>query len=115
MYLLKYYVDIVECLNGNGGCAQHCINDIGSYHCGCTPGYTLSSNGRDCLGTVIPLIQYKCIAFLIFIILFIDNDECSANTDNCDHGCTNTPGSFLCKCNTGYRLQSDGRTCRGMS
>jgi hypothetical protein len=40
-----------------------------------------------------------------------DVNECTANTDNCDAnaGCTNTSGSFTCKCNSGY--SGDGVTC----
>ena len=27
--------------------------------------------------------------------------------------CSNSPGSFECACNQGYRLQFDGRSCVG--
>lgn len=35
----------------------------------------------------------------------VDIDECATETDNCvaNSSCTNTPGSFECACNTGYR------------
>ena len=42
-----------------------------------------------------------------------DIDECITNRDNCQQTCTNTRGSFTCGCGSGYRLNSDGRTCRG--
>ena len=47
------------------------------------------------------------------ILLYIDDDECTAMTDTCDTNaaCTNTPGSFTCACNTGY--SGDGMTCAG--
>ena len=42
-----------------------------------------------------------------------DIDECSRDTDECEHNCGNTVGSFLCSCNTGYALTPDGKTCTG--
>ena len=44
-----------------------------------------------------------------------DVDECTLNTHNCEHTCENTIRSFLCGCNAGYELISDGRTCGGMN
>ena len=35
-------------------------------------------------------------------------------TDNCAQNCTNTDGSYMCNCSSGYRLHSDGYTCNGM-
>jgi hypothetical protein len=45
--------------------------------------------------------------------IFVDTDECTAGTDNCDTNaaCTNTVGSFTCACNTGYN--GDGTSCTG--
>ena len=45
--------------------------------------------------------------------LFVDFDECAANTDNCDDNayCNNTVGSFNCTCNSGYT--GNGTTCLG--
>ena len=34
---------------------------------------------------------------------------------DCDQICTNTQGSFLCSCVSGYQLASDGKTCLGKS
>lgn len=45
----------------------------------------------------------------------IDIDECASRTDGCSRGtggCSNTPGSYTCYCNSGYRLVN-GRTCTG--
>ena len=41
-------------------------------------------------------------------------DECSEGTDNCTQICTNTNGSFICGCNTGFQLDDDGVRCNGM-
>jgi hypothetical protein len=32
-----------------------------------------------------------------------DIDECSENNGGCDHRCFNTPGSYLCSCQAGYK------------
>ena len=44
-------------------------------------------------------------------IIYLDINECDANTDGCEQGCTNTDGSFVCTCNSGFTLSDDGRTC----
>ncbi|CAI8042365.1 Tolloid-like protein 2 [Geodia barretti] len=41
-----------------------------------------------------------------------DIDECSERRHNCQSGCSNTDGSFVCTCPDGYMLTSDGRTCK---
>ena len=40
--------------------------------------------------------------------MFIDDDECS-RPGICDHNCINGWGSYQCTCDTGYKLQPDGR------
>ena len=47
-------------------------------------------------------------------MLFLDVDECSDNSHNCDTQatCANTIGSFTCTCNDGY--EGDGTTCSGI-
>ena len=42
--------DIDECLAGTHLCNQTCTNNIGSYTCGCTPGYQLDEDGFNCEG-----------------------------------------------------------------
>ena len=50
------------------------------------------------------------------ILLIIDEDECSASeTNHCQQLCVNTPGSYVCQCNDGFRLNDDLSTCDGMS
>ena len=43
--------------------------------------------------------------------IYLDINECTANTDGCDQVCTNTDGSFECSCNSGFTLSNDGKTC----
>ena len=44
---------------------------------------------------------------------FKDVDECKEKTHDCDQNCINNIGSYICRCNPGYRLQDDKKTCRG--
>ena len=52
------YIDINECLVGNGGCEFSCTNLEGinsatglGYQCGCDDGYQLGANNHNCKGT----------------------------------------------------------------
>lgn len=89
----KVCVDVDECKEIPGLCAQRCINFWGSYRCSCESGYRLSDNNRTCE----------------------DIDECEVHKSYnlCMGICDNTPGSYHCLCPDGYRLGSDGRTCQG--
>ncbi|CAI9731634.1 von Willebrand factor type A, EGF and pentraxin domain-containing 1 [Octopus vulgaris] len=40
-----------------------------------------------------------------------DIDECEKNNGKCEHQCVNTMGSYFCKCDPGYHLNPNGRTC----
>ena len=44
------YADINECTEDTDGCAQTCINTVGSYTCSCGTGYRLASDRRRCDG-----------------------------------------------------------------
>ena len=46
-------------------------------------------------------------------ILLTDIDECLTENAGCGQICTNTMGSFVCSCNQGFTLSSDGRNCTG--
>ena len=52
---------------------------------------------------------------LIQSLLCADIDECTEDLDDCsvNADCTNTIGSFVCTCLSGYT--GDGRTCTGKS
>ena len=45
----------------------------------------------------------------------VDINECSEETDGCDHICINTLGSYHCMCSDGFTLDSDNHTCHGLS
>ena len=44
-----------------------------------------------------------------------DINECTAGTHQCEQVCQNTVGSYTCACNSGFVLDSDGRSCDGIS
>ena len=42
-----------------------------------------------------------------------DINECDNANGGCQQICDNIPGSYVCSCNAGYDLNSDGKTCSG--
>ena len=112
---MSYFdVDIDECSVGNGGCQQECVNTAGSYHCACESGYNLNDNETDCDGSVLMMSLHIYFMYIIlFLLVFLDVDECSENSHNCEQVCVNTPGSFTCSCGEGYEALDNGRSCIG--
>ena len=49
----------------------------------------------------------------MYFVVFLDIDECSENSHDCEQVCVNTPGSFTCSCGEGYEALYDGRSCVG--
>ena len=67
---------------------------------------------------MVSLSPGQCIRLQLHILYnhghqTVDIDECAEETDNCAQLCNNTAGSYTCNCRTGYRLDSDGRSCNG--
>lgn len=50
--------------------------------------------------------------FLTFSFL-LDVNECDNNNGYCEHTCQNVYGSYWCKCNEGFKLDSNRKTCSG--
>ena len=48
-----------------------------------------------------------------FNYLYTDIDECADGTNGCNHNCSNTNGSYVCFCFTGYELHDNMQTCTG--
>ena len=64
-------------------------------------------------------LEYCINIALLFIyyntfILIVDINECNLNIDDCHQfaTCSNTPGSFECRCNVGH--EGDGVNCGGI-
>ena len=55
----------------------------------------------------------RVYSFLFFCFFSPDINECMQSSSVCEQSCTNTIGSFVCGCNTGFELQSDGISCNG--
>ena len=51
-FITNLNLDINECNINNGGCAQKCNNNQGSYNCACDQGYALDTDGHNCSGTI---------------------------------------------------------------
>ena len=75
-----------------------------------------------CLDITIQLRIYFGISYKVSISsnkflkknFFLEIDECQSNeSNNCEQVCVNVPGSFLCECRDGYKLNSDGKSCEG--
>ena len=64
------------------------------------------------------IVAYMCkvktvSSITIFYANIIDIDECVADSPcSTNAECTNTEGSFMCECNTGF--DGDGYNCTGM-
>uniref|UniRef100_A0A3P9Q385 Fibulin 5 n=1 Tax=Poecilia reticulata TaxID=8081 RepID=A0A3P9Q385_POERE len=119
--------DIDECETNSHHCnpTQVCINTAGGYTCSCTEGYWLIAG--QCQGERIwvdnrlyGVTSAPCLAskpgrvepasnIPAFPLCSPDVDECEEQP--CSHGCFNTYGSFMCNCDEGYELASDGTTC----
>ncbi|XP_031998231.1 matrilin-4 [Hylobates moloch] len=41
-------------------------------------------------------------------------DLCAEGTHGCEHHCINSPGSYFCRCQVGFALQQDQRSCRAI-
>lgn len=46
-------------------------------------------------------------------VLCTDLNECLDQTHLCEQNCTNTAGSYICHCYTGYRLDRNNFSCIG--
>ena len=63
-------------------------------------------------------INYYSLLLYNLPVLYItshltDINECSDSNGGCDDDCINTIGSFYCECDSGYTLQTNGKTCNG--
>ena len=55
------------------------------------------------------------VTTLLTNCLYSDINECNKRNGGCSQLCVNKKGSFECRCRTGFKLQTDGRTCSGIN
>lgn len=55
----------------------------------------------------------KVLIIILRHLLSPDIDECQ-NTHGCSGICVNQPGSYECRCSSGFKLKFDGTNCEGM-
>ena len=60
-----------------------------------------------------PFLQTLTTVNVDYVFMHTDVDECATNNGGCAQTCTNTVGSFVCSCQSGYTLASNGLTCDG--
>lgn len=72
-------------------CGHKCVDTLTGYLCECNAGYKLLEDGKACA----------------------DIDECVETPGVCSQYCSNTPGSYYCKCDeTYYDRATDEHTCK---
>ncbi|ELU05576.1 hypothetical protein CAPTEDRAFT_195741 [Capitella teleta] len=127
----KICLDDNECEYQNGGCVHACANTHGNYSCQCLDGFQLAQDGHNCIGNrdYVFICNAVCgchpdLNISNFRIsrhyemgdrvapIPIDKNECFDDRGGCEHQCINTLGSYECRCNTGYSLSPDGKSCR---
>ncbi|XP_035392059.1 hemicentin-1 [Electrophorus electricus] len=124
--------DVDECRESSvSPCQQQCFNTLGSFHCGCLPGYQMAGHRcldiNECLRDVCPVHQqcqnteggYQCFDSCPVGMtqaeggVCTDIDECQDGSHLCRYSqiCRNTIGGYGCVCPRGYHSQGVGRPC----
>ena len=59
---------------------------------------------------------YTCSVNHAYLSLSLsDSNQCATNNGGCDHNCTDLIPGYLCSCDPGFLLDSDGHSCNGES
>ncbi|KAA0708215.1 Layilin Precursor [Triplophysa tibetana] len=110
-------VDVDEC--ASGPCEHNCEDTIGSYNCSCGEGFRQPKEDMHKCERYCP--TFECPAdcdvnnnaqchcpygFIVEDDTCFDIDECDSGS--CDQVCENTPGSYVCSCEEGFRLIDNG-------
>ncbi|GFR76121.1 latent-transforming growth factor beta-binding protein 4 [Elysia marginata] len=118
--------DVDECAEVRNNCEQVCVNTPGDYKCECLNGFTLDAMGFDCIKDLVDpcnatnaTCEYacdivngsaQCLCKQGFELgpdgrTCQDVDECGFNL--CAQNCTNTIGSYVCSCYSGYKKDAN--------
>uniref|UniRef100_A0A672K2R7 Latent-transforming growth factor beta-binding protein 1 n=1 Tax=Sinocyclocheilus grahami TaxID=75366 RepID=A0A672K2R7_SINGR len=98
-------VDINECLDEKVCAHGQCFNREGYFVCTCDEGFSLTPDGKACIGTILP--QFTNCNF----VCVTDIDECQDDSVCIQGHCQNTEGLFICNCEPGFILSSTGDQC----
>uniref|UniRef100_H2RM08 Matrilin 4 n=1 Tax=Takifugu rubripes TaxID=31033 RepID=H2RM08_TAKRU len=121
---------------GNHGCEQICSSSPGSFTCSCISGFQLNQDQKSCSsyqtlklrlkfrktsdssadagGTKMHLCTFLCYLLTCTLLSPSVIDYCSFGNHSCDHECVSVLSGYHCRCNHGYRLLNDGRTCQAI-
>jgi len=98
-YTKFFFFLILDKLKPDVSCDEHCpglkckmINNKSWLNCTCKKGYELKFTGQ----------RRECV----------DIDECVKFPQHCSQQCTNTLGSFKCRCVDGYEHNSISNQCK---
>ncbi|XP_071100961.1 uncharacterized protein [Haliotis cracherodii] len=126
--------DINECTsNSSNQCSHECENIPGAYRCSCPPGMSLQNDERICAAcdsqhwgsdcssmcNCHPQGSHGCDKMTGCMChsgwtgdkCDQDKNECSTVTCQANSDCQNLPGSYQCRCRSGYSLSADNTTC----
>uniref|UniRef100_A0A673L622 Matrilin-4-like n=1 Tax=Sinocyclocheilus rhinocerous TaxID=307959 RepID=A0A673L622_9TELE len=97
---LKTCTMIDYCSFGNDSCEHECVSMLQSFYCHCREGYTLNEDETTCTS------YFSHCSLPVPVI-----DYCSFGNDSCEHECVSVLNGFNCRCNDGYSLNDDKKTC----
>ena len=66
-----------------------------------------------CCVVIQPTLLHAKILLKNVFDLSSDIDECATANGRCSQVCVNRPGSYECRCKSGYALADDKKTCVG--
>ncbi|XP_046357676.2 uncharacterized protein LOC124135985 [Haliotis rufescens] len=130
----KTCLDINECTsNSSNQCSHECENIPGTYRCSCPPGMLLQNDERKCAACdsqhwgsdcssmcnchpqgsqgCDKMTGCMCHSGWTGDKCDLDKNECSTVTCQANSDCHNLPGSYQCRCRSGYSLSADNTTC----
>uniref|UniRef100_A0A3Q1HT20 VWFA domain-containing protein n=1 Tax=Anabas testudineus TaxID=64144 RepID=A0A3Q1HT20_ANATE len=108
------------CAQEKHDCEQICVSSPGSFSCDCNKGFKLNDDKKTCSSYMFVVhLLYKNIdatphTSLFAALLPSVIDYCSFGNHSCDHECVSVLNGYHCRCNDGYRLLANGKTCQAI-